>query len=525
MTINTVGEEVEVSPFTHRRRAAQTHGLGTGFVVDKSGIILTNNHVVEGALAVQVKLSDQRTFAGKVVGTDAATDIGVVRIEAKDLRPMPLGDSDSIEVGDWAVAIGNPFGLSHTVSAGIISAKGRTRQDVPLDPAGYYDFLQTDASINPGNSGGPLLNLKGEVVGMNSAIRGGGAQGIGFAIPINMIKQLLPMLLRDGHVTRSALGVDILDVRELGPEDRRALKLAGGRSHQGRRHRGDDPRWGRGAWRQALLPGKYHPRVRWADHRPVDSEAAMACQHGRVWGGRLPCECSGRAKLFDLKVTLGQLPDQAVPAGPRLKAATRITVEAVRSQSSPSRAHDDPGRSEVSAPPTPPVNTQPPLASNNQRDRVREAEEDRALIAKAQAGDKVAFRQLVERHQRRAFTIAMALVRDENDARELVQDAFLRVFKNLNTFQGGSSFFTWLYRIITNLSIDLIRKPGRQTSDLQAQAEGPEDGGEVDLPFLSRFEGSDPVDVVRRREIAGRLQTALDALPELPPGGDPHARD
>src|SRR5208337_5498298 len=112
-----------------------------------------------------------------------------------------------IDVGDWVVAIGNPFGLAHTVSAGIVSAKGRTRDDVPLgDPSGYYNFLQTDASINPGNSGGPLLNLKGEVVGINSAIRGGGAQGIGFAIPVNMVKQLLPMLLRDGRVTRSAMG-------------------------------------------------------------------------------------------------------------------------------------------------------------------------------------------------------------------------------------------------------------------------------------------------------------------------------
>ena len=116
-------------------------------------------------------------------------------------------------MGDWVVAIGNPFGLSHTVSAGIVSAKGRTQQDVPLDPAGFYDFLQTDASINPGNSGGPLLNLRGEVVGINSAVRGGGAQGIGFAIPINMVKQLLPMLLRDGHVTRSALGVRTSSIR------------------------------------------------------------------------------------------------------------------------------------------------------------------------------------------------------------------------------------------------------------------------------------------------------------------------
>ena len=125
----------------------------------------------------------------------------------------------------------------------------------------------------------------------------------------------------------------------------------------------------------------------------------------------------------------------------------------------------------------------------------------------------VAFRRLVERHQRRAFAIALSLVRDENDARELVQDAFLRVFKNLGGFQGSSSFFTWLYRIITNLSIDLIRKPGRQTTDLEEARLELDDGADFDLPFISRMDGADPVDVVRRREIAARLQTALDALP------------
>ena len=125
----------------------------------------------------------------------------------------------------------------------------------------------------------------------------------------------------------------------------------------------------------------------------------------------------------------------------------------------------------------------------------------------------VAFRRLVERHQRRAFAIALSLVRDENDARALVQDAFLRVFKNLGGFQGSSSFFTWLYRIITNLSIDLIRKPGRQTTDLEEARLELDDGADFDLPFISRMDGADPVDVVRRREIAARLQTALDALP------------
>ena len=133
------------------------------------------------------------------------------------------------------------------------------------------------------------------------------------------------------------------------------------------------------------------------------------------------------------------------------------------------------------------------------------------LIEKAQAGDMGAFRLLVERHQRRAFAVALALVRDENDARELVQDAFLRAYKALASFQGGSSFFTWLYRIVTNLSIDLIRRPGRQTADLDERASESDDGRE--LPFVGRLDGADPADVVRRREIANRLQAALDALP------------
>lgn len=133
------------------------------------------------------------------------------------------------------------------------------------------------------------------------------------------------------------------------------------------------------------------------------------------------------------------------------------------------------------------------------------------LIEKAQAGDMGAFRGLVERHQRRAFAVALALVRDENDARELVQDAFLRAYKALPSFQGSSSFFTWLYRIVTNLSIDLIRRPGRQIADVDERAE--ESGDDRDLPFVGRLDGADPADVVRRREIAGRLQAALDALP------------
>jgi len=156
------------------------------------------------------------------------------------------------------------------------------------------------------------------------------------------------------------------------------------------------------------------------------------------------------------------------------------------------------------------VNRSPPEASNREARR-REAEEDRELIALAQKGDQAAFRKLVERHQRRAFAIAIGLVRDENDARELVQEAFLRVYRGLNAFQGGSSFFTWLYRIVTNLAIDLMRKPGRRDAELfDDQAL---DDEASDFPLVSRIDGADPIDVMRRREIAARIQAALDALP------------
>ncbi len=179
------------------------------------------------------------------------------------------------------------------------------------------------------------------------------------------------------------------------------------------------------------------------------------------------------------------------------------------SEDAPDRGANVPSR----APAVPQVNLREIPASNSKQVRAREAEEDRGLIARAQSGDMAAFRKLVERHQRRAFAIALSLVRDENDARELVQEAFLRVYRGLASFQGGSSFFTWLYRIITNLSIDLIRKPGRQLGDLDDSRLEADESQEADFPFLSRVDGGDPADVVRRREIAARLQTALDALP------------
>ncbi len=180
------------------------NSLGSGFIIDEKGYILTNNHVIEKADKIKVRLSDEEEFDAEVVGRDPKTDIALIKIEpTKPLQAVTMGDSDKLQVGEWLIAIGNPFGLEHTVTAGIVSAKGRVIGSGPYD-----DFIQTDASINPGNSGGPLINMRGEVVGINTAIIERG-QGIGFAIPINMAKQILLQLKEKGEVTRGWLGVMI----------------------------------------------------------------------------------------------------------------------------------------------------------------------------------------------------------------------------------------------------------------------------------------------------------------------------
>jgi len=183
-------------------------GLGTGFIIDKDGTIVTNNHVVEDADKITVVLEDEREFDGKIIGRDPQTDLAVIKIDAKENLPtVTLGRSADLKVGEWVVAIGNPFGLDHTVTAGIVSAKGRV-----IGAGPYDDFIQTDASINPGNSGGPLLNLNGEVVGVNTAIIASG-QGIGFAIPIDMAETVIAQLKDNGQVARGWLGVTIQDVK------------------------------------------------------------------------------------------------------------------------------------------------------------------------------------------------------------------------------------------------------------------------------------------------------------------------
>jgi Do/DeqQ family serine protease len=199
-------------PMTPRKFKRELKGLGTGMIMDTLGHILTNNHVVGKATEIQVLLSDGKQYKALIVGTDPKTDLAVIKIDAKGSLPhVSFGDSDQLDVGDWVVAIGHPRGLDQTVTQGIISAKHRRGI---TDPSSYQDFLQTDAAINPGNSGGPLLNLKGEVIGINAAIvsQSGGFEGLGFAIPSNMALHISKELIANGKVARGWLGVSIQDL-------------------------------------------------------------------------------------------------------------------------------------------------------------------------------------------------------------------------------------------------------------------------------------------------------------------------
>jgi serine protease Do len=286
------------------RRRVVGEGVGTAFVYDPNGLIITNNHVIEEASEIHVIFGRKREVKAAVVGRDPRTDIAVLRVEEKNLPFLPLGDSDALRVGDWVVAIGNPFALAHTVSAGILSAKGRTRADVKgLDESGYYDFLQTDASINPGNSGGPLLDTAGNVVGINTAIRAN-SNNIGFAIPINMVKELLPRVLKDGHIKRSAIGVHVSSVS---PDDLERLKL----SDQN------------GALVRVIVPGGP------ADRAGLQVDDVIAAFEGEALTGperlRWVASLAGVGKpvtlrvvrggrTFDLKVTLVELPEEAAAA-------------------------------------------------------------------------------------------------------------------------------------------------------------------------------------------------------------------
>src|SRR5690606_27846539 len=198
-------------------------GSGSGFIVSEDGYILTNNHVVEGAERVIVRLFDRREFTAEVIGADPTTDVAVLKIDATGLSPAALGNSDTPRIGEWVLAIVNPLsdGLTFTVTSGIISAKGRALRDLQRTNLDIADFIQTDAAINPGNSGGPLVNVRGEVIGINSAIASqtGFYSGYGFAIPINLVRDVMHQLMTDGRVHRAAIGVAIKEASRYDAED------------------------------------------------------------------------------------------------------------------------------------------------------------------------------------------------------------------------------------------------------------------------------------------------------------------
>jgi serine protease Do len=231
--------------FPELPREVEQKSLGSGVIIDRDGFILTNHHVIANADEIQVKLSDTRTLPAELVGTDARTDIALIRVRAKNLPQAELGNSDELGVGDWVLAIGNPFGLEETVTAGIVSAKERVIGAGPFD-----NFIQTDASINPGNSGGPLIDVDGKVVGVNSAIfsRSGGSVGIGFAIPINLATQIAGQLRANRRVVRGWLGVAMQDVtpdlaRSFGLPTKDGVIVSdlyrNGPAHRAGLHRGD----------------------------------------------------------------------------------------------------------------------------------------------------------------------------------------------------------------------------------------------------------------------------------------------
>jgi len=222
LSVNTMpfgGDQFFNFFFDHGNRAPEQQeyhqrGLGSGIIISADGTILTNNHVVDGADSIYVRTFDGERYNAKVVGVDPKTDIAVLKIDAHDLSPMPIGNSDSLAVGEIVLAIGSPMSenLAYTVTQGIVSAKGRSNVGL----ADYEDFIQTDAAINPGNSGGPLVNLDGRLIGINTAIvsQSGGFQGIGFAVPVNMAMQVMKSLISEGHVVRGWLGVSIQDVND-----------------------------------------------------------------------------------------------------------------------------------------------------------------------------------------------------------------------------------------------------------------------------------------------------------------------
>jgi len=278
-------------------------GTGSGVIVTRDGYILTNNHVVEGATDVKVTLSDRRELTAKVIGTDPRTDVAVIKIDANNLSVLPISDSTKVQVGDDALAMGNPFGIGQTVTMGIISATGRGG----LNPENYEDFIQTDAAINPGNSGGALVNTSGQLIGINTAIlsRTGGNQGVGFAIPVNMAREVMDQLVKTGKVTRGYMGAGVQDIT---PELARAFKLP---SAAGAAITTVEP--GSPAEKAGLQAGDVVTAV---NGDPIADSGALRLRISRTSPGtdvRLTVQREGGQR--ELTVNLARLPERGGPTG------------------------------------------------------------------------------------------------------------------------------------------------------------------------------------------------------------------
>jgi serine protease Do len=283
-------------------REQREHGLGSGVIVSPDGYILTNNHVIEGANEINVYASDKREMKARVIGADPKTDIAVVKVEAKNLPTLPFADSSQAQVGDIALAIGNPFGIGQTVTMGIISATGRG--DLGIED--YEDFIQTDAAINPGNSGGALINANGQLIGVNTAILSGagGNQGVGFAVPSNLARAVMNQLLRNGKVVRGYLGVMIQPVT---PEIAKALNLPDARGALVGEVTPGGP-----AAKAGLAPGDCIVEL---NGQRVDDSRELRLKTGELAPGsnvRLKLIRDGNPR--EVSITLGELPNEKVAA-------------------------------------------------------------------------------------------------------------------------------------------------------------------------------------------------------------------
>lgn len=287
------------SPQLPRKFKQELKGLGTGMLIDHQGHILTNNHVVGGATEINVLLADGNTYEAKLVGTDPKTDLAVIQISGKeDLPAVTFGDSDKMEVGDWVVAIGHPRGLDQTVTQGIISAKHRRGV---LDPSSYQDYLQTDAAINPGNSGGPLLNLEGQVIGVNAAIasQSGGFEGIGFAIPSNMAVHVAKALIDHGKVERGWLGVSIRDIT---PDQVKSMNLKNNKGALVAEVVDDSPAGKAGLKKNDIV-------TVYQGHAIEDAAALQSRVGDTPIGDKVDLTVLRDGKPVDLTVTIGSLED------------------------------------------------------------------------------------------------------------------------------------------------------------------------------------------------------------------------